>query len=299
MDASGAGPWTRSSNSVGKVAEPNGEIWAGRFSRTDIRENAVGPTFSLLAAGLLVAQTAEPPVTPGKTCNCQKGATTTGYVQPVTSTPAPSQGPVVGRLFRGDSNTITDDRPSLFSRVQGLFKKNTPATEPATIEPPVEQPKPGLSRFMRMPAGQPTGQPAATQTTAPTAVPAAPVKTVQPVTYQATPATQTSGNLSIASSVTPPASRPNRISPDLVGKVGHETDYSWITGQLHIENGSYVIHYATPEVVDQHNGSLVLSTTQDLRGYQDGDFVSVRGTIAGGAGGRATYRLTGIDRLPR
>ena len=71
-------------------------------------------------------------------------------------------------------------------------------------------------------------------------------------------------------------SRPNRISPELVGKVGHETDYSWITGQLRIENGRYVIHYAAPEVIDAHNGSLVLSSDRDLRGFQDGDFVSVR-----------------------
>ena len=94
-------------------------------------------------------------------------------------------------------------------------------------------------------------------------------------------------------------SRPNRISPELVTKVGHETDYSWITGQLRIENGRYVIHYAAPEVIDTHNGSLVLSSERDLRGFQDGDFVSVRGSVAGSVGGRSSYRVTNIDRLPR
>jgi len=37
--------------------------------------------------------------------------------------------------------------------------------------------------------------------------------------------------------------------------VGHESDYSWITGQIRIENGQHVIHYAAPEVVDAHNAA--------------------------------------------
>lgn len=259
----------------------------------------MGPTMSLLAAGLLAAQTADPAATgAAKTCPCQKNATSAGVIQPVAQTP---DRPIVGRLFRNNGDAVTEDRPSLFSRIQGMFKKDD-AAPIVTSEPPLEQPKAAPTRLMqRLPSGA-TSQ-AAPASMQPMPVAAAPVK-VQPVTYQAVPANQpTAAASTIASPITQtvamPSSRPNRVSPDLVGKIGHETDYSWITGQLHIENGNYVIHYATPEVVDQYNGSLVLTTTQDLRGYQDGDFVSVRGTVAGSASGRSMYRLTGIDRLPR
>ena len=50
---------------------------------------------------------------------------------------------------------------------------------------------------------------------------------------------------------------------------------------------------------DAHNGSLVLTSERDLRGFHDGDFVSVRGSLAGRANGRSLYRVTNIDRLPR
>ena len=267
-----------------------------------IRENSVGPTFTLLAAGLLAAQTAEPSVTNSAKppCNCQKNQQTSGYVQPVAAT-APATG---FSLFRGKNETVVaEERPSLWSKFTSVFKKSEPTEPPTyTTEPPVEAPKGGPFRLMqRLPAGQPTNEPA------PTPVPAAPVK-VSPITYQGVPVNQptnpvtpVSGTVqagNVIKSTELPPSRPNRISPDVAGKVGHETDYSWITGQLRIENGLYVIHYATPETVDRHNGSLVLQSERDLRGFQDGDFVSVRGSIVG-ANGRSMYRLTNIDRLPR
>jgi len=40
-----------------------------------------------------------------------------------------------------------------------------------------------------------------------------------------------------------------------------------------------------------------LTSERDLRGFQDGDFVSVRGSVARGGNGRSLYRLTNIDRL--
>jgi hypothetical protein len=221
--------------------------------------------------------------------------------------------------------------------VQGLFgvKKDAETFEPGTATPyqqavsyqqgvPIQnaaQGAPAPNRMIqRLPAGQPQptfsqpyptmNQPQPTFNNSGAAlVPlsAAPARAVQPVTYQGVPSTQippaavavnpaVSGSV-VQNGVAP--SRPNRISPELAGKVGHESDYSWITGQLRIENGRYVIHYASPEVVDTHDGSLVLSTDRDLRGFQDGDFVSVRGSVAGATGGRSQYRLTSIDRLPR
>lgn len=265
----------------------------------------MSPTITMLAAGLLVAQTAGPSVTnTGKTCNCQKGATT-GVIQPVSAT-TPSSGFGLG-LFRGSSESVAvaDERPSFFAKIQSFFGKKTSSEtiEPSTIvaQPTPEQLRPGQYRQMqRLPSGQPSGINVITPAT-PVTAPVAPAKALQPVTYQGVPPSQLApaANNSIVSTTVIPSSRPNRISADLVGKVGRETDYSWITGQLRIEDGQYAIHYATPEVVDTHNGSLALTSDRDLRGFQDGDFVSVRGQISGNANGRATYRVTNIDRMPR
>lgn len=267
----------------------------------------MGPTFTLLAAGLLAAQTAEPPTsTPAKTCNCQKNATS-GHIQPVAAPESTGSG---FGLFRAKNEPqYVEERPSLWSKITGAFKKSD-ASEPAVYrsEPPIESNKTGPFRLMnRLPAGQPTPEPSLS---IPNPVPAAPVK-VTPITYQAVPPgqpaptptpttgsqiTPTSGT-AIKSTELPP-SRPNRVSPELVNKIGHEADYSWITGQLRIENGLYVIHYATPETVDRFNGSLVLSSDQDLRAFHDGDYVSVRGSVATG-NGRTLYRVNQINRLPR
>lgn len=303
------------------------------------REIPVGSTFTILAAGLLVAQSAAsgpapiptnaPTNDPSKPCNCQKNATQ-GYVQPVAVAPSAGSGsPGLFRgLFKGDESVVTEERPTIFSRIGGIFKKND-AAQPAPIysnEPPVEAPRPGPFRMMqRLPAGQPTNEPGALSIPAnappaTTQIPPAPVKYTAVPPGQPAPApvvvpqsaptttpaikpvsatgTTVSGTNVIKTTDLPP-SRPNRISPDLVNKVGHETDYSWITGQLHIEGGFYVIHYATPEVIDQYNGSLVLTADRDLRGFQDGDFVSVRGQVAGGVNGRVMYRVQSIDRLQR
>ena len=264
----------------------------------------MSPTFAILAASLFVAQTVDPAATStGKTCPCQKNATPS-VIQPVAATTT-SSGFGLG-LFRGNSEPAApaQPRPTFLAKVQGFFGKKTPTetAEPSIVrpEPTVEQTRPGQFRQMQP---LPVGQPGATTPSAPNSIPAAPVKVVQPVSYQGVPTNQmvpTSDGAPIVNSKTiVPGTRPNRISQDLIGKVGHEADYSWITGQLRIENGVPVIHYATPEVVDQHNGSLALTSDRDLRGFQDGDFVSVRGQVSGSANGRATYRVSNIDRMSR
>jgi len=280
------------------------------------RENLMSATFTLLTAGLLVTQTAAP----APTCNCQKNQATviSQSAQPVQmAANEPSPGLFRG-LFRSKTEpapapapTPAEDRPIL-SRLQGLFggKKEEDVTT-STGEPPIAQTTAAtpVRPMQRTPAGQPTRT---NSLAIPEPLPPAPVK-VQPVTYKAVPIGE-AGSPSVAQvgsqaapvsvsavagqTVVAPPSRPNRISSDLVGKVGHESDYSWITGQIHIENGVHVLHYATPETVDAYNGSLTLVSSLDLRSFKDGDFVSARGQVNGSAG-RATYRLSSIDRLPR
>ncbi len=263
----------------------------------------MSPTFTILAAGLLVAQTADQSLYGGKTCPCQNKGASTGVIQPVAAT-QPSGFPSLPSLnvFRGSSEPAATaaPRPTLLAKMQGMFGKKSAveSIEPSAIPttPTVPSATPGQYRQMqRLPEGQPNG----TTPVAPNAMPAAPVKSVQPISYQGVPVNQTAVTTDGAGSKSVvPGTRPNRISADLVDKVGRDPNFGWITGQLRIENGVHVIHYATPEVVDQHNGSLMLTSDRDLRGFQDGDFVSVHGQVAGGAG-RTTYRVTNIDRLPR
>ena len=73
-----------------------------------------------------------------------------------------------------------------------------------------------------------------------------------------------------ATTVTTLPSRPSKISPDLLNKVGHAEDFTWITGQVRIENGTHVLHYATPDTVDRYNGHVVLTSDKDLRNVPEG-----------------------------
>lgn len=99
----------------------------------------------------------------------------------------------------------------------------------------------------------------------------------------------------------PAANRPvSPISAKFVNKIGHEEDYSWVTGQLFQENGRWVIRYATPETVDRYNGVLMLATEGALTKVQPGDLVSARGTVVPNArAGMAIYRATSVDVIER
>ena len=73
-----------------------------------------------------------------------------------------------------------------------------------------------------------------------------------------------------------------KISARLVNKIGHEEDYSWITGQLEMENGAHVVYYATPDTVDRFGGRMVLNGDLDMTRFKSGDLVTVRGTVLQG-----------------
>ncbi len=150
--------------------------------------------------------------------------------------------------------------------------------------------------------------PAVSSATAPAAAPSAPGSAVvpagqavlgkptvspagfQPVTIQSAPSKPLPAQVSQASGV---------IRPELVNKIGHEQDYNWITGQLHIENGSPLLYYATPQTVDRFGGRVVLSSNLDLSNFRSGDLVSVHGNIVESESPITLYHATEIDLLER
>jgi hypothetical protein len=97
------------------------------------------------------------------------------------------------------------------------------------------------------------------------------------------------------------------VAPKFREIVGHENDYSWITGQLyyvHNEGGMWVVRYANVDEVDRYGGSVVLTPTVEMRNFREGDLVNICGEVLNngvpvrGMGG-ALYRVNSIQMVER
>lgn len=94
-------------------------------------------------------------------------------------------------------------------------------------------------------------------------------------------------------------------SKDLEG-VGHEKDYTWITGRLaRVPGDSHrlMIRYATANETDTYGGSMILANSPEVLKHQPGELVCVYGKITsklhsakGGPG--AVYQVTQIYLIP-
>jgi hypothetical protein len=99
-----------------------------------------------------------------------------------------------------------------------------------------------------------------------------------------------------------------RPSYDLTDKdlkqVGHETDYSWLTGRLVRApgaSGRWMLRYTAPYEQDRYGGAVLLNGSADLASYHEGDLICVHGKVAGGfrSGGSATYQVMSVDMIKR
>lgn len=87
-------------------------------------------------------------------------------------------------------------------------------------------------------------------------------------------------------------------------KVGHETDYSWITGQIYHLNNMWILRYAMDHEVDRYGGYVILSTAANMSRLHTGDLVSVQGSMLASGNfqqhrGLPIYRATHIYLLER
>jgi len=76
--------------------------------------------------------------------------------------------------------------------------------------------------------------------------------------------------------------QPSPLSAKDLEKVGHEQDYSWITGKLyHLQGDSrqWVIRYAGPNEVDQYSGGMILTGSAELAKFHEGDLVCLHGQV--------------------
>jgi hypothetical protein len=178
----------------------------------------------------------------------------------------------------------------LHDRIGGLFGRHR-ASDPTTVQPqpgirqaaPQQQPS---INYNEPPLFQPTGQ------------------------TTAGPQTSMARQSGVAqASHAPESPRLNLpVNEKYREQIGHETDYSWITGQLYRFEADgrplWVVRYATEEIQDTHGGSVVLAPAMDLRNYRNGDLVSVQGQILNGGArseqvGAPLYRVSEINLIER
>jgi hypothetical protein len=207
---------------------------------------------SLLTATMILGQTGEPPPLSGQSV---------APAGPTVQQTQPMQRPILGWFGR-------EDRPVLH-RLQAWFKRDQPEGQPqgksmspsrggVIREPekprlldPVPSPVPPLDFPRKMPNPQ---------SKTPAAAPE-----VQPASLQPAARAQ---------------SMKNPILPQHAKRVGRDEKFDWITGQIEIENASYVMYYATPETIDKYHGRIVLAPQKvDLSQFRRGDLVSVRGQL--------------------
>src|SRR5262249_39616913 len=104
-----------------------------------------------------------------------------------------------------------------------------------------------------------------------------------------------------------PATANLRVAKKYEERIGHEQDYSWVTGHLfyvHADGGRWVVRYALPGEVDKFGGSIVLAQGVEMRNDREGYLVCVFGRIMDEGRfshslGGALYRVDAITMVER
>lgn len=253
---------------------------------------------SLLAAGMFLGQGGEP--TPSKSIISSTSPT------PLTTQIAPQgttvqQGPSVGQPSQsrpafGWFNR--EDRP-IMSKIQGWFKRDPQETpgQPSKLFGPRTTNTP---RDTVVPPPLITSPPTFTPNDFPRKLPNPSSQNTQPRDLILNASTTT--KVVESPSAQQPAVR-YPILPSLTNKIGRDDKWEWATGQIEVENGYYVLYYATPETEDSHRGRIVLLPVQvDMSQFRRGDLISVQGNLARGqtkAGVVPVYRITGASLIER
>lgn len=105
----------------------------------------------------------------------------------------------------------------------------------------------------------------------------------------------------------PPSGIPSlTIAPKYMDKVGHEDDYSWITGHLFYvrTTNRWVLRYGQPDQIDRFGGGVELAPAVEMKNFREGDLVCVLGRIVdegrvGQSRGTAIYRVDNISIVER
>ena len=229
----------------------------------------------LLAATVLLGQTGEPPL---------GSAQTVVQPAPTVQQSQPMQRPIYGWFSR-------EDRPVLH-RIQGWFKRDQPVGKPQ-------------GKSMSPTRGIVVREPERPRLLDPVPSPVPPIDYPRKMPNPQSKAPAAPGEVQLAS--LQPDARPQGTSGPILAqhakRVGRDEKFAWITGQIGIENGTYVMYYATSETIDKYHGRIVLAPQNvDLSQFHRGDLVSVRGQLVQQPTTRGTiptYRVTVASLIER
>ena len=196
---------------------------------------------------------------------------------PTTQPTQPTQRPILGFFSR-------EDRPIL-TKIQGWFKRDDQQQQQPTGQPPrgttvIRETAPPLLNPPPVTSPSPSPPPASTDFPRRMPNPNSKATTpLEPLARESTPTTKEIQQTGVQQpTVLKDAKSP--IRPELANKIGRDEKFEWITGQFEIENGTFVLYYATPETVDKYHGRLVLVPDKtDMKQYRSGDLISVRGQL--------------------
>lgn len=253
----------------------------------------------MLAATLLLGQVQEVQIIPQPLPQSTPGRPSifSGFSQSSTVQQQPQQSrPLFPWLQR-------EERPSWKSKMQGWFGRKDQQEPPLQQKQTFIQPQRGATTIIE---GIPTNN-------SPLIVPSSPTpldfpkKMPSPSSQNTLPKEIPFNTASATKPVqqtnlqTPMSSARSPILPQLADKIGRDEKFAWITGQLEVENGMYVLYYATPETVDQYNGRIVLQPQQaDMSSFRRGSLVSVNGDVIQrqtAQGNSPAYRVRDIQRI--
>jgi hypothetical protein len=226
----------------------------------------VNPLLSsgLLAASMLLGQTGEPAA----------GGKSVVPPPPTMQTTQPTQPaprPIIGWFNR-------EDRP-IINKISGWFKRDQPEPKPG----PTVQPSKGVIRETEAPplvAPTTPTPPGSTDFPRKLPNPSTKVQTPStPVAKETVVAPQDVEQASLQETIQPKTAK-TPILPKNANKIGRDEKFEWITGQIELENGNYVMYYATPETIDTYKGRIVLAPQKaDMTQFRRGDLVSIRGQL--------------------
>ena len=238
---------------------------------------------SVLAGQAVDGQMAEYPAT--KPCaSCQAAQQQQQQQQMQDPSYSPARGPLGLGIW--DRLRHRSDEPGVFSRVQmrvsGWFSSPQQQQQPhAELGAPVAEsfasPGNGGPIIRNVTTEPPLNGPAAVPAnfqSSPSIPPPDGASSINPTS------SRSSSPVIRVSASTNDVSQPdgNTIQQKFVDKCGHESDYSWVTGQLNFLNNEWMIEYAIPGTVDQFAGKLVLVNV-DPSNLQIGDLVCVSGAV--------------------
>ena len=258
-------------------------------------------TFPLLAASLLLGQTPVYPATSAPPASSKgyfysdgtlvpsaNGQQTTLSGQPIADSHHPILSKIHSWFKRSSTNGSTITSTSNSAGTTSTIRVNE------TAPPPISGDMPAPPKIITTPP-PPIAVP---QATTPGDVPRKmPTSFPGPASGSEVRATPTPDTVTPAALKALPTPAKSPILPGNAQRIGRDAKFAWVTGQLEMEKGQYVLYYATPETVDPYHGRIMLNPQKlDLRSFHSGDLVSVHGQLHAGHN-TPVYQVTSADLI--